>query len=125
MKLLSFFITILLSMPSYSDSCEQGSEVVLEDPSLMTLTETRISEKMVQIDISVPVSIDGRSVQSAQLLQMDEEKPFFLILLSLPFPEGKRATTQIFSAPNMFSGGEVQVWYKSSECPTLLSGTIT
>ncbi|MBB5212555.1 hypothetical protein [Microbulbifer hydrolyticus] len=125
MKFLALLVLIFLPISSFADSCEQPPVAEIANPNLLKIITTTISERMDQIDISAPTFIDGKKIKSAQLLQTDKEKPFFLVLLSLPFADEERAATQIFSAPGMFIGGEVQVWYGSDECPTLLRGEIT
>ena len=121
MKIISL---LLLAFSNFviAESCEQ---LASHDEKLLKVKVSNLSEAVIQLDINAPSSIKGQKIASAQIIQIDSNMPFFLVTISFPFSTSTEAVTQIFLPASVYSGGEVQIFYKGTPCNSVLSKKFT
>jgi len=125
MKIISL---LLLAFSNFviAESCEQ---LASHDEKLLKVKVSNLSEAVIQLDINAPSSIKGQKIASAQIIQIDSNMPFFLVPISFPFSTSTststEAVTQIFLPASVYSGGEVQIFYKGTPCNSVLSKKFT
>lgn len=126
-RTIFFLLTLSFANDVFAE-CKEGTEIDIIDPGHLFVSNTNFENGSRELYFAAPFAISGMQAYGAQFISTPESDQFFFIPLHMHKKEVGAASLETivesrWFLPEDISLGEVQIWYNSKPCASLLSGT--